>query len=161
MRWETTEMKVREYIAKDLEIDESQMSIERAHRLPSNQKPQPVIAKFSFFKDKEKVLRTYRQKRKESNEKEEQKTRAAQGGSDDVFDGDEDDTEETFRKDITISEDFPSRVMKARNDLRSFLKSALANKKKAYLKFDKLVIDDQQYEYDVDSEDIVPVTVDK
>ena len=69
--------------------------------------------------------------------------------------------EDAFRKEITVSEYYPSRVMKAKNDLRSFLKTALVNKKKAYIKFDKLVIDGQEYKYDAHSEDIVAVLTDR
>ena len=69
----------------------------------------------------------------------------------------ESDDSETFRKEITVCEDFPSRVMKARNDLRRFLPDALKDKKEAYLKYDKLVINGDIYEYDETSEDIVQV----
>ena len=67
-----------------------------------------------------------RQKRKEFNEREAEKSNA----TDDVGDyaEDDDDTGETFRKEMTIFEDIPSRVMKASNNLRSFLQAALAEK---------------------------------
>ena len=42
-----------------------------------------------------------------------------------------------------MCEDFPSRIMKARNDLRNFLKNAVADGKHAYQNYDKLVIYDQ------------------
>ena len=73
--WQDSERKIREYITKDLEIDESRISIDRAHRMKSGQKPYPIIGKFSFFKEKEEVLKAYRQKRKESNEEREKKHR--------------------------------------------------------------------------------------
>ena len=56
-----------------------------------------------------------------------------------------------------MCEDFPSRVMKARNDLRKYLKSAVADGKHAYLKYDKLVINDQVFEYDNKTGDIAQI----
>ena len=44
------------------------MSTERVHRLRSKSTPAPIIAKFSFFKDREKVLKAYREKRKSERE---------------------------------------------------------------------------------------------
>ena len=51
--WAESENKVRKYLTDDLHIDESKISIERAHRIGSQNKPRPVIVKFSFYKDKE------------------------------------------------------------------------------------------------------------
>ena len=61
---------VRDYIRKDLEIDESRVQIERAHRLSSKEKPRPVIVKFSFYKDRDEILKTYKQKKKQIREAE-------------------------------------------------------------------------------------------
>ena len=47
--------------------------------------------------------------------------------------------------------------MKARNNLRKFLRDALKNNKKACLKYDKLIIEGEAYEYDSTLEDIVAV----
>ena len=44
------------------EINERQTKIERAHRFGSKTTPKPIIVKFSFFKDRDEVLKTYRQK---------------------------------------------------------------------------------------------------
>ena len=137
------------------------MSIERAHRIQGSEKPRPVIIKFSFYKDREKVLKTYRQKRKIANDliREHENERQNANGAD--ANGADDNPDEInfglFRKDITMCEDFPNRVMKARNDLRKFLKSAVAEEKRAYLKYDKLIIDGEIYEYDNVAGDIVQV----
>lgn len=56
-----------------------------------------------------------------------------------------------------MCEDFPIRAIKARNDLRNFLKRAAAEEKLAYLKYDKLIIDGKVYEYDNVAGDIVQV----
>ena len=53
---------VRDYICEELEIDETQIRIERAHRLRSKATPKPIIVKFSFFKENDEVLKVYRQK---------------------------------------------------------------------------------------------------
>ena len=44
-----------------------------------------------------------------------------------------------------------------RNDLRKFLRSAIAYLKNIYLRYDKLVIENEVYEYDSTAEDIVQV----
>ena len=62
--WEESEHKIRQFMRDTLDIDESTISIERAHRLPGKYKPRPIIAKFSFFKDRERVLQSFRQKRR-------------------------------------------------------------------------------------------------
>ena len=62
--WEQTELKTRNYLTTQLDINESNIQIERTHRLPSRSNPRPVIVKFSHLKDKERVLKAYRDKRK-------------------------------------------------------------------------------------------------
>ena len=161
--WQESEGKIKDYIAKDLEMNVSEITIERAHRMKSGQKPYPIIAKFAFFKEKEAVLKAYRRKRKESNEKRDraQNKNENADGSQEGEDDEENVEDETFRKEITVCEDFPSRVMKARNDLRGFLRNALKDKKEAYLKYDKLIIDGETFEYDETSEDIVQVQTER
>ena len=154
--WEDTENKVRKYITRDLEMNGGGLSIERAHRIQGSEKPRPVIVKFSFYKDKERVLKAYRQKRKEVNDLIKQHEREEQNegeGSDNPVELDFGQ----FRKEVTVCEDFPNRVMKARNDLRKFLKSAVKEEKNAYLRYDKLVIDGELYEYDSEAGDIVQI----
>ena len=81
------------------------MKIERANRLPSKNSPRPIIVKFSFYKDRDNVLQTYRQKRKDENNER----------NNDATDG---DAEMAPR--IRVTEDFPERVTKARTKLFSF-----------------------------------------
>ena len=59
-----------------------------------------------------------------------------------------------FRKNIHVSEDFPSRVIKWRNDLLPFLRGALKSGKRAYLKYDKLFIDKDRYVFNEGTDDI-------
>lgn len=153
--WEETEELVRDYIQKDLEIDESRISIERAHRLSSKEKPRPVIVKFSFYKDRDRVLKKYKQKKKDIREAE--IAAAANRGSNQSDDNDTDDIDPDFRRNIHICEDVPARVMKARNDLRPFLKKTKSEGREAYIKYDTLIIDDGAYIYDEESENIVQV----
>ena len=67
----------------------------------------------------------------------EKQVQGAEGGEgedvDNASNHSEDTEDELFRKDIHVSEDFPSRVMKSRNDLRPFLRDALKSGKKALL----------------------------
>ena len=58
--WTDSEIKVRQYIASNLSMDETDISFERAHRLNTRNSPRPIILKFSHFKGREKVLRKYR-----------------------------------------------------------------------------------------------------
>ena len=53
---------------RDLELNGSDICIERAHRIQGSRIPRPLIVKFSFYKDKDRVLKKYRQKRKDANE---------------------------------------------------------------------------------------------
>ena len=46
--WEQSEQLVRDYIHDELHLDDSDIKIERAHRLYSKNKPRPLIVKFSF-----------------------------------------------------------------------------------------------------------------
>ena len=55
---------MREYMRKELNLNDRGIKTERAHRLPNKSSPRPIIVKFSFYKDRETVLRAYRQKRK-------------------------------------------------------------------------------------------------
>ena len=88
----------------------------------------------------------------------EKQVQGAEGGegedSDNVSNYSEDTEDGLFRKDIHVSEDFPSRVMKSRNDLRPFLRDALKSGKKAFIKYDKLVIEKDAFMYDENTENI-------
>ena len=97
--WDVNERKVRDYIQNDLGLETTNISIERAHRLHSRLKPRPVIVKFSFFKDKEMVLNTFRQK-----------NRAAPRQQSDSIGS----------NDIRIGKDFPDRVRNQRSLLYPF-----------------------------------------
>ena len=66
---------------------------------------------------------------------------------------DDTDQPETVR----VGEDFPARVRNERKKLMPFLRKCLSEQKDAYIKYDKLVIDDDVYAYD--SSKKVPVLV--
>ena len=142
--WEQSEDKVRTYLSNELHIDEQRMQIERAHRLNSKTSPRPIIVKFSHFKDKELVLKNYREKRKAQREADQQGEN--EGGAD-----------ETAVRPVRVSEDFPMRVTRARTNLYPFMKSAQEQDKEAYLRYDKLVVEDQAYVFDSDRGRPVPV----
>lgn len=148
--WEQTETKLRTYLSDELQIDESSIKIERAHRLSSKASPRPIIAKFSFFKDKESILKTDRQKRKDRLNTE---TTETTGNTDNV-DGNEHST--IRNKPIRVSEDFPERVKNARMKLYPFLRSCHEKGTQAFLRYDTLVVDGQPYVYDYDSGRPVP-----
>ena len=120
--WETSEEKLREYLTDELHINESRIQTERVHRLKTKSSPAQIIAKFSFFKDRDAVLKQYRQKHKD-----ERKLASAEG----VANGDTDQAPETVR----VGEDFPVRVRNERKKLVPFLKKCLSEKKNAYIKY--------------------------
>ena len=53
---EQCENTLRETISKKLNIDTTDISFDRVHRLRSKVKPNPVIARFTFYKDSRRVL---------------------------------------------------------------------------------------------------------
>ena len=66
--WDESEKKERGYISEEIEIDETQIRIERAHRLRSKTSPRPIIVRFSFFKERNEVLKVYSQKEKRDSQ---------------------------------------------------------------------------------------------
>ena len=158
--WEESENKVRNYIAEGLNIDESDIKIERAHRLGGNKSgTRPIIAKFSFYKDKEKILRAYREKKKAIRAR---KTQRDDASGDNVQEGDEQGDnqpqgDEDGYEDVRVSEDFVERVANVRTKLFPFMMDCIKDGKNAYLKYDKLVVDDIVHDYD--NEKKVPVAV--
>ena len=146
----STEEKFRDYVRDELGIDDRDISTERVHRLKSRSKPSPIIAKFSFYKDRDNVLKKYRDLRKE------RETAAASNGegqNDNV--SAEGDTTNVKR----VGEDFPKRVRDVRRKLIPFMKAAHADNKDAYLKYDKLCVEGKFYIYSEDTEQ--PVLTDK
>ena len=109
---EKTENILRNFIIKELKVDEEEMqniSIERDHRIgkPSTT-PRPIIAKFSFFKDKEYIR---------------SKARNLKGTK------------------YSLAEDFPKEIVERRKELLPNLREAKASGQKATVKYDKLIIE--------------------
>ena len=142
--WDNTEQKVRNYIQNDLKINSDNISIERAHRLPGKFKPRPIIVKFSFYKDRERILRRYRELTKANRQ-----VNASAADSD----------HQQNRSNIRVGEDFSERVRKQRALLFPFMKQAFDSGKKAFLKYDKLSIDGKTFTYDQDLKQPVPYPI--
>ena len=140
--WETTEGKFREYVSRELNLNESNIQTERVHRLRSKGKPSPIIVKFSFFKDRDLVLRKYRDMRKAERE--------ANAGKDENSASDTDSVPT-----VRIGEDFPFRVRNVRKKLIPFLKKSISEGKEAFLKYDKLCVDGDLYNYCEDTKSTV------
>ena len=135
--WDETERKVRNYVQNELGLDCAEINIERAHRLQAKFKPRPVIVKFSFYKDKERIFQKYRHLMKSLRDQN------PEGASD--------------RLSIRISEDFPERVRRERALLYPFMKQAIESGKKTHLRYNKLCIDGETFVYDESSKSPVPV----
>ena len=131
--WEQTEKKVRDYIENDLGIDSGSLLIERAHRLLGKFKPRAVIVKFSFYKEKERVLQKYREVMRSVRSNASNSTNS-----------------------IHVGEDFTERVRKQRAVLMPFMRQAIDSGKRAYLRHDKLCIDGQTFIYDDTHKNLVP-----
>ena len=151
--WEESETKVRDYISNGLGIDESTIRVERAHRIRSKISPRPIIVKFSHYKDRDKVLKVYREKRKTQRNDQTVQADAATNGADE----NRTDKQPEITRQIRVSEDFPERVVKACSRLYSFLKSSLESGRQAFLRYDCLIVDGQEFEYDYERERPVPV----
>ena len=135
--WEESERKVRHYISETLHMDDTRISIERAHRLPANNKPRPIIVKFSFFKDKDRILQEFK------NLKKERRNRGLQGAS---------------SAEIGVGEDFPHRISQIRQSLSPFMFDAIKKGKKAYLQYDKLVAGGKRFVFDSETKQPVPLS---
>ena len=62
--WEQSQTKVSDYLSNELDMNET--GIKSKWLIDSSKsKPRPIIVKFSYFKDKDAVLRKYHVKRKE------------------------------------------------------------------------------------------------
>ena len=114
--WEESEQKARDYFTS-IGINKD-VKIERAHRLSKGNKNSPVIVKMSFFQEKEEILAKAKDLRKEK------KRRKEEIGENDVF----------------VNPDYTHCVRRARAALRPHLMDAIQNDKRAYLSYDKLVI---------------------
>ena len=141
--WEQSENKIRAYLSD--ELNSEGCHTERTHRLPRKSKPMSLIAKFSFFKDKDKVLKRYREKRKTSRNQGEPAGTPEPGSVD------------TARTEVRVSEAFPERVTRMRSLLYPFLVQSLEGEKHAYFRYDKLVVDNVTYTYDETLKQPVPV----
>lgn len=144
--WVDSEAKVRKYISEDLGIDETDVSIERAHRLNTRYSPRPVIVKFSHFKDRDKVLRKYRDSKKEA-QREEQENEIP--GEDHTNSQDQQaGVTAGSETEVRVSEDFSARVRRVRRALGPFLRDYLKESRNAYIKLDKLMVDGVYFVYD-------------
>lgn len=122
--WEESEQKARQHF-KNMGISD-EIHIDRAHRLNPRKANSPVIVKLSFYKEREKIMEKARKIKREKRVNKQ------------PLDG-----SETY-----VNEDFTSRVRRARALLRPGLMEAIQNNKKAFLSYDKLVIEGKNYWYD-------------
>ena len=149
--WEESENIVRRYISEELDLNESAIQIERAHRVRSRNSPRPIIVKFSYYKDRDRVLKSFREKRKARS------SDGAQDTTGDTGDGNGGQEEPDAYSNIRVSEDYPERVVKARSDLYPFLQSSINQGHEVFLRYDRLIVDGQEYEYDNVRKRPVPV----
>ena len=62
------------------------------------------------------------------------------------------------RNNIRVSEDFPEPVVKVRSELYPFLKLSIEQGHNDFFRYDRLVVDGQEYEYDGVRRRPVPVS---
>ena len=150
--WEESENTVRRYISEELNIDDSAIKIVWAHRIRSRNSPRPIIVKFSHYKDRDSVLKSFREKRRS------RLADNAQGLVGENRNGNDGAEVPESRNNIRVSEDFPERVVKVRSELYPFLKSSIEQGHDAFFRYDHLVVDGQEYEYDSVRRRPVPVS---
>ena len=105
---------------------DDEIQIERAHRLNPRKPDSPVIVKLSLYKQREKIMEKSRQIKKEKRERNE------------PMDGTQ----------AFVNEDFTARVRRARALLRPSLLEAINDNKRAYISYDKLVIEGKPFWFD-------------
>ena len=115
---EESQRKVFDFVKTTLEIDTTDIPIERAHRIPTRFGNIPIIMQFTHYKHRELILKAFRQKRKMT------------------------------QLQVRIGEDFPERVSKARTGLYQLMKDSVEQGKTAFFKSDKLVVDGDYFMFD-------------
>ena len=115
--WDDCEKLVKDVIKDQLKIDDD-MQFDRVHRLGKDPNS-PIVARFTSFKDKERVLR------------EKRKLRESENG-----------------KSVFVGEDFSKGVREIRRKLVPFLKKAKSEKKKASMVFDHLIVEGKKLFFD-------------
>ena len=137
--WNDCEKKVRSVLKDVVGIKEADkdevVGIERAHRLSSKKKktsdqtPRPIIVKFTRWKTKDEICYKARN----------------------VF-----KNEEHKDSGYGVSDDYSTQVRETRKKLIPFLirKRKELPDKKVFLKYDKLIVDKKQFQYDAESENI-------
>ena len=125
--WADTEEKARKYL-EEIGV-EKDVKIDRAHRLKTKNKPEPIILKLNYYKDKENILEKARDAKRRRRKDNQQHVEAA-------------------KQEIFITEDYTTRVRKVRQMLRPKLEEALNANKRTFFSYDKLVIEGATYWYD-------------
>jgi hypothetical protein len=136
---ENCEEKVRNFIKVQLGLSEdcvSNLRFERVHRLGSNPlkgRIRPIIACFTFHKQKQHVWQQRQTLYEKQNRKQQQQREQQQTVNPNKF---------------WMAEDFPDEIQNRRKILKPILQQAIKMKKRAYLVVDKLIIDQKTYTVD-------------
>ena len=96
--WKESETRVRSYIDEHLNTDEASIQIEGVYRIQGKNSPQPIIVNYSYYKDRQNVLKTYRENLKNT-----------------VNQAPDNPTNEDVWKTIRVSEYFPERLIRVRS----------------------------------------------
>ena len=125
--WEESENKIKHFIKNKLNI-EDHVDIERAHRKSAARtKPQPIVAKFSHYKDRTRVLKSARLMR------------------------------ESLDHGQRVGEDCSDMVKEKRRKLWPTMQKAIEDGKRAAMRHDKLIIEGDVYVYDSVSQSAVRI----
>nr|XP_006819733.1 PREDICTED: sporulation-specific protein 15-like [Saccoglossus kowalevskii] len=123
--WDDSEEKVKHFIKDKLNIADN-IEFERVHRMTGSRvKPQPIIAKFSHFKDRSNVLKNARINRS------------------------------SLDAGMRVGEDFSDLVREKRRKLWPSMQNALEEGKRATMRYDKLIIEGEVYIYDLKTQTVV------
>ena len=114
----TTILKVKAFITETLNIDTENIHFDEIFRIATRSGVRPIFVRFAYLKERDHVLATFRAKRRDGE------------------------------LDVRVGEDLPSRIARARSGLYPLLQQCFADGKRAHFRYDKLVVGDEQYQYD-------------
>ena len=94
--------------------------MERANRIPSRTTPRPIFVEFGSVKARDKVLQAFKVKRKNGENLQ-----------------------------VRVSEDLPERISRARTGFYRLLKEKIDNNKRAFFKYNYLIVEGKKYVFDL------------
>lgn len=116
--------------------------------------PKPIIVEMSFFKEKDEFLKDHRQKQKQKRD-----SQSTEEGGDSRDDQNTNQVENSYMKDVRISEPFVERVTEDRTALYRYMQICRKEWKETFLCYGQPFVDGVPHLYDHEQKQ--PVADDK